>query len=33
MKNKAEAGFTYIDVIAGMLIMLVGILALVSAIS
>lgn len=33
MNNKNEAGFSYIDVIAGMLIMLIGILGLLSAIS
>lgn len=33
MNNKNESGFSYIDVIAGMLIMLIGILGLLSAIS
>lgn len=33
MKNKSEAGFSYIDVMVAIVILLVGILALVSAIT
>lgn len=33
MKNKSEAGFSYIDVMVAVVILLVGILALVSAIT
>ena len=33
MKNKAEAGFSYIDVLFALIILMIGILALMSAIS
>ena len=33
MKRRSEAGFSYIDVMAGLVILMVGILALLSAIS
>lgn len=33
MKNKAEAGFSYIDVLCALVILMIGILALLSAIS